>query len=146
MPVAEVATVTDEIAAALARLIPQLSASAPAPDRPALDRIVASPHTTLFLARHPDDGRFVGTATLVVVYIPTGIRARLEDVVVDASARGQGLGAALVEAALRRARSAGAEAVDLTSHPTREAANRLYERLGFHRRDTNVYRYRFDDP
>ena len=143
MSVAPVATLTDDVAAALARLIPQLSGAAPVPDRAALERIVASPGAVLFVARDPGDAhRIVGTLTLVLYRIPTGVRARIEDVVVDAPARGRGFGTALVEAALDRARTAGARTADLTSHPRRRAANRLYLRLGFQRRKTNVYRYR----
>ena len=145
MSVAAVATVTDDVEAALVRLMPQLSASARVPDRAALERIVASPDAVLLVARDPErGGRITGMATLVLYRIPTGARARIEDVVVDDDARGRGFGTALVEAALARARAAGAEAVDLTSHPGREAANRLYRRLGFRRRKTNVYRYRFE--
>jgi ribosomal protein S18 acetylase RimI-like enzyme len=79
--------------------------------------------------------------TLVTFPIPTGLRAWIEDVVVDETARGQGVGAALTEEAVRRARTVGARTVDLTSRPTRQAANRLYERLGFELRETNAYRY-----
>ena len=78
--------------------------------------------------------------TLAVFRIPTGIRAWIEDVVVDAEARGRGVGEALTREAVRVAGTHGARTVDLTSRPSREAANRLYQRLGFERRDTNVYR------
>ena len=87
------------------------------------------------------DGRIVGLLTLAVFRIPTGVRAWIEDVVVDESERGQGVGEALTREALRRAEAAGARTVDLTSRPSREAANRLYRRLGFVDRETNVYRY-----
>lgn len=87
-----------------------------------------------------DDGEIVGTLTLACFHIPTGTRAWIEDVVVDDAARGEGIGAALVEEAVRLARTAGARTIDLTSRPEREAANRLYERTGFARRETNVYR------
>jgi ribosomal protein S18 acetylase RimI-like enzyme len=139
--IVEAATaVTDDLVEAFARLIPQLSRSAPAPDRDALAAIVGCPANTVLIARD-DDGRIVGSLTLVVFPIPTAVRAWIEDVVVDESARGKGVGAALNEEALRIARDRGARTVDLTSRPDREAANRLYKRLGFERRDTNVYRY-----
>jgi ribosomal protein S18 acetylase RimI-like enzyme len=80
--------------------------------------------------------------TLVVYRIPTGAHAVIEDVVVDETARGAGCGEALVAAALERARDAGVKNVDLTSRPSREAANRLYVRMGFVERETNVYRHR----
>ncbi len=132
-------TVDDDIVSAFARLIPQLSSSNPAPDAEFLRRLVEHDATTLFIARVDD--RVVGSLTLAVFPIPTGVRAWIEDVVVDESARGHGVGEALNRAALERAKSLGAITVDLTSRPTREAANRLYKRLGFVERETNVYRY-----
>lgn len=131
--------VTDEVMSAFARLIPQLSSSNPPPSREALDEIVSSPSTVLFLARV--DGAIVGSLTLATFRIPTGLRAWIEDVVVDANARGHGVGEALNTAAIDEARRRGAVTVDLTSRPSREAANRLYQRLGFKARETNVYRY-----
>ena len=103
--------------------------------------MVASPATTLFVAREGDDGPIVGILTLIVFRIPSGVRAWIEDVIVSEAARGQGCGEALNRAALAAAAAAGARTVDLTSRPHREAANRLYQRLGFIKRDTNVYRY-----
>jgi len=131
--------VTDEIVTAFEVLIPQLSSSNPPPSRGALEEIVSSPATDLFLARV--NGRIVGALTLATFRIPTGLRAWIEDVVVDDSARGHGVGAALNEAALEEARQRGAVTVDLTSRPSREAANKLYKKLGFVERETNVYRY-----
>jgi ribosomal protein S18 acetylase RimI-like enzyme len=122
---------------AVATLIPQLSSSPP-PDLAQLGRIIADPATTLLLAC--DDGVLVGMLTLAVFLTPTGVRAWIEDVVVDDAARGAGVASALVEAALNLADAQGARTVDLTSRPEREAANRLYVRLGFERRETNVYR------
>jgi ribosomal protein S18 acetylase RimI-like enzyme len=132
--------VDDELIDAFARLVPQLSRSAPPPGRAELAEIVASPSTVLLLARDTT-GQIVGTLTLVLFRIPTGVRAWIEDVVVDGQARGSGAGAALTEEALRLAGVAGARTVDLTSSPAREAANRLYQRLGFQARQTNVYRH-----
>ncbi|MEU0093112.1 GNAT family N-acetyltransferase [Kribbella sp. NPDC006257] len=131
--------VTDEIVAAFDRLLPQLSRSAEALDAAALRRLVAYEANTILIARSGD--AIVGTLTLVVFPIPTGLRAWIEDVVVDESARGQGVGAALTEEALRIARAAGVRTVDLTSRPERAAANRLYQRLGFVQRSSQVYRY-----
>ena len=131
---------TAELAAAFGRLIPQLSTATP-PDLAALREIVASPSNTVLLAYDLASGKIVGTLTLVVCRIPTAIRAWIEDVVVDAAARGRGVGEALTREGLRRAAERGAASVELTSRPAREAANRLYERLGFVRRETNVYRY-----
>jgi ribosomal protein S18 acetylase RimI-like enzyme len=127
------------VVAAFESLIPQLSRSNPAPTEAQLSEIVASPACDLFVARV--DGNIVGSLTLVTFRIPTGIRAWIEDVVVDESARGHGVGEALNQAAIEEARHKGAVTVDLTSRPSREAANRLYQRIGFTPRDTNVYRY-----
>jgi ribosomal protein S18 acetylase RimI-like enzyme len=132
---------TPEVVDAVARLVPQLSRSAPAPTEAVVAAMVASPATTLFLARDGAGGEIVGMLTLVLVQIPTGLRAWIEDVVVAEAARGIGCGEALSRAALDAAAAAGARSVDLTSRPTREAANRLYQRLGFEARETNVYRY-----
>ena len=140
----EVIEVDDGLITAFARLTPQLSSSNPPPGHDELSEIVANPATVLFVARDVDSGEIVGTLTLALFRIPTGLRAWIEDVVVDQSARGKGVGAALSEAALNRARREGARTVDLTSRPTREAANRLYKRIGFVQRDTNVYRYDLD--
>ena len=132
--------VTDELLAAMARLIPQLSSSNPAPTRAQLQEMVDSPAITLLIARD-EDGRIVGSLTLAMFRIPTGLRAWIEDVIVDGNQRGKGLGETLTRHALQVARDAGATTVDLTSRPSREAANRLYQRVGFERRETNVYRY-----
>ncbi len=139
-----VTLVDDELVDAFVRLVPQLSSSNPPPTRAELAEIVASPATVLFVARG-DDGSISGSLTLAVFRIPTGLRAWIEDVVVDSGARGQGVGEALNRAALDHARSIGALTVDLTSRPSREAANRLYQRLGFESRSTNVYRYSFSE-
>jgi len=140
----EVVEVDDELVAAFARLTPQLSSSSPAPGPDELAEIVSGPATVLFVARDIDSGDIVGTLTLALFRIPTGLRAWIEDVVVDESARGKGVGVALTETALERARREGARTVDLTSRPSRETANRLYRRVGFEERETNVYRYSLD--
>jgi ribosomal protein S18 acetylase RimI-like enzyme len=124
--------VTPEIVEAIARLLPQLSRSAPPPTAEQLEDIATSPASHLLLARVDDE--IVGALTLVVFCIPTGMRAWIEDVVVDEAARGQGVGEALNREALRLAKERGAITVDLTSRPSREAANRLYQRLGFTQR------------
>jgi ribosomal protein S18 acetylase RimI-like enzyme len=140
----EVIEIDDELVAAFERLTPQLSSSSPAPGADQLAAIVASPATILFVARDIDSGGIVGSLTLALFRIPTGMRAWIEDVVVDETSRGKGVGAALNEAALDRARREGAKTVDLTSRPSRDAANRLYKRIGFEKRETNVYRYSLD--
>jgi ribosomal protein S18 acetylase RimI-like enzyme len=130
---------TDELVEAFGRLLPQLSRSATALDQAAVARLLAHDANTLFVARAAD-GNIVGTLTLVMVPVPSGLRARIEDVVVDTSARSLGIGSALTQAAIDTARAAGARTLDLTSRPDRDAAGRLYERLGFRRRDSRLYR------
>lgn len=135
--ISEATTVTDELVAAFADLIPQLSQSSPPPTRDALATIIADPNTHLFVAE--DGDAIVGSLTLIIFRSPTGVRARIEDVVVAESARGTGLGRRLTDAAIERARSTGAKAIGLTSRPSREAANGLYQSMGFEQRNTNVY-------
>jgi ribosomal protein S18 acetylase RimI-like enzyme len=137
----QVAAVSDELLAAYERLLPQLSRTASANEE-TLQRVVASPATALLIARR--GGQIVGMCTLVTFCIPTGVRSWIEDVVVDESARGLGIGSALVKAAVDLASAARARSVDLTSRPERSEANLLYQRLGFNRRETNVYRLLLD--
>lgn len=140
--ITETKSVDAELMEAITRLLPQLSTSAPTPTLEQLEEIVSSPCTTLLVARDRTvNGKMVGCLTLAVFRIPTGVRAWIEDVVVDGSARGRGVGEALSRAALRIASERGARSVELTSRPSREAANRLYRRIGFVPRETNVYRY-----
>jgi ribosomal protein S18 acetylase RimI-like enzyme len=132
----------DELVAAFGRLVPQLSPSAAVPTPDLIREIVEAQASTVLVARDlRDQGRIVGMLTLIVFRIPTGVRAWIEDVVVDETARGRGVGEALSQEAVRRALALGARTVELTSRPSREAANRLYQRLGFVRRDSNLYRY-----
>jgi ribosomal protein S18 acetylase RimI-like enzyme len=139
--ISEVTEVTPEVVEAFDRLIPQLSSSNPPPREEDLKAIVTSRASVLLVARDPENaGRIVGSLTLVLFRIPTGVRAWIEDVVVDGEARGRGVGDALNRFAIDHARRAGARTVDLTSRPDRDAANRLYRRIGFQPRATNVYR------
>jgi ribosomal protein S18 acetylase RimI-like enzyme len=135
----EIVKVDDKLLTAMNHLIPQLSNSNSPPDRSALEEIVASDFSMLLAAFI--DGEIVGSLTLIVFGIPTGKRAWIEDVVVDEKCRNKGVGEALNQNAINIARQLGAKTVDLTSRPSREAANRLYNRLGFVQRDTNIYRF-----
>ena len=140
--ISEAAVVDDDLVAAFAHLIPQLSSSNPPPDRNALAAIVDNPDVFLFLARDRDDGdRIVGSLTLVTFRIPTGRRAFIEDVVVDHNTRRSGAATKLTTAALAKAKELGVSTVDLTSRPSREAANALYQKLGFELRNSNLYRF-----
>jgi len=137
--VEEAFAVNDELVDAFARLIPQLSSSSPPPTAAELELVVTAEDAHVLVARD-DAGTIVGTTTLVVFRIPTGVRAWIEDVVVDSAAGRQGIGSAITRAALDLARRHGAKTVDLTSRPSREAANTMYRKLGFEQRETNVYR------
>jgi ribosomal protein S18 acetylase RimI-like enzyme len=129
-----------ELVEAFRRLVPQVSSrGAPSPDE--LAELVRDPRTHQLVARD-DDGTICGALTVFVYRTPSGVNAVIEDVVVDEAARGRGVGEALVREALERAMVAGAERVSLTSRPDREAANRLYVRLGFELRETNAYVWR----
>ena len=130
----------DALTEALARLVPQLSKSNPPPSLDDVRAMLEHPAVTQFVATD-DDGTIVGVSTLAVFPIPTARRAWVEDVIVEGSLNGQGIGRQLTEAMLARARELGCRTVDLTSRPSREAANHLYQKVGFELRDTNVYRY-----
>jgi GNAT superfamily N-acetyltransferase len=133
-----VTVATPEVQAALARLLPQLNSQLPVPTAERVQALVADPAVTLLLAR--DGEEVVGTTTVIVYTTPFWIKARLDEVVVDEHARGKGVGRALVSAALDVARDRGAQIAELQSAVHREAANQLYPRMGFQRRETNVYR------
>jgi ribosomal protein S18 acetylase RimI-like enzyme len=130
---------SQELIDAFGRLLPQLSSTANPLDHDAVDRLVTCDANTVLVARASE--KIVGTLTLVLLPLPSGLRARIEDVVVDSDARGQGVAALLSREALHIAQRAGARTVDLTSRPERTTANRLYERLGFQTRQSVVYRF-----
>ncbi|MEW6028345.1 MAG: GNAT family N-acetyltransferase [Chloroflexota bacterium] len=134
---------SEELFDAFRRLVPQLTSNNPPPTREDLSALVQSEATAL-LAAYADDESILGAASVTVYRVPTGIRAIIEDVIVDQSARGRGIGEALVRAALEVARERGAAGVSLTSNPKREAANKLYLKMGFKRRETNAYYFRFE--
>lgn len=144
MQVREVVEADERLVAELNRLLPQLSTSASPLTEPQVAALCVDGAVHLLVAE--DDGRLLGSLTLVVFPIPTGVRAWIEDVVVDEAARGRGVGAALNEFAIELARDLGAKTVDLTSRPSREPARRLYLRLGFERRETDVFRYDLKKP
>jgi ribosomal protein S18 acetylase RimI-like enzyme len=138
--VAVATTITDDIVEAFVRLTPQLSSSSPAPTKAELQAICDHDACSLLIARDTD-GTILGSMTLVTFPIPTGLRGWIEDVVVDEAARGKGVGEILNRTALSMASEMGVKTVDLTSRPSRVAANKLYQKLGFVARETNVYRY-----
>lgn len=155
MAVKEIKEVSPSLVKAVGHLIPQLSSSAPELTEEEISAFLSQEGVYLFafIDENADDvgeeglapenaDDVLGILTLATFTIPTGTRAWIEDVVVDAAARGQGAGQGLVEAAIEKAEEVGAVSVDLTSRPTREAANRLYVRAGFEPRVTNVYRYK----
>lgn len=141
MKIVQITSIDEAMYAAFLRLMAQLTTAHPAPSHEALNAVAAFPGSRLLIALNEPDNQLIGAATLVLVYAPTGIHARLEDVVVDEGFRRQGVGEALTREVLRLAREAGANYLALTSNPRREAANRLYQRLGFKRWETNLYRF-----
>ena len=134
-----------DVLEAINSLLPQLSSSAQPMTAEELNEMLSSDAITLVIARDPITLGIVGVLTLATFRIPTGVRAWIEDVIVDNLARGQGIGELLTRKALEIAKSKGAKTVELTSRPSREAANRLYQRIGFKVRETNVYRYELGD-
>jgi ribosomal protein S18 acetylase RimI-like enzyme len=140
MKIFELTEYKDIFLDAVNKLLPQLSTSAVSLSKYDLQKIIASNSTKLLLTENQK--LLVGTLTLVLFKIPTGTRALIEDVVVDSDARGQGIGKLLIQHAIKLAKESGAKTIDLTSHPSREPANRLYQKLGFEIRETNVYRYK----
>jgi ribosomal protein S18 acetylase RimI-like enzyme len=138
--ITQVTQPSDELLEAFERLIPQLTQRKP-PSREALVALIDS-QTVVVIARHPDaSGQIVGSGTLAVFPVPTGLRGHIEDVVVDQTMRGRGIGEAIVMGLLAKARELGIESVSLTCNPTREAANKMYQKMGFRLRETNVYWY-----
>ena len=128
----------DELYEAFQRLVPQLTNNNPPPSLNDLAALVRDASSTLMVARN-EKNEIIGALTLAVYRVPTGIRSIIEDVIVDTSARGQGIGEALMKRAIEVAREKGASNISLTSNPMRESANRLYLRMGFKKRETNAY-------
>lgn len=142
MIIIELEKVTLEVLDAFVRLMPQLTDHSPPPTPEALNKMVESVDTHIFIAKYPDrTGEIIGTATLATFQSPTGVHGWIEDVVVDQGFRHKGIGKALTEACLEKAREIGLKEVNLTSNPSREAANKLYQSMGFFQRETNIYRY-----
>ncbi len=138
----EVTESSEELYDVMIELLSQLTTSKLSFSQKDLNRIVSSKNSILFTASDETlNNKIVGILTLAIIDIPTGMLARIEDVVVDKSARGKGIGEKITLAAIEKAKELGIKKIDLTSSPSREAANRLYQRLGFKQRTTNVYRY-----
>lgn len=130
----------EELCEAFQRLVPQLTTNHPPPTLDELTALVQEASSTLMVARNPA-GQIIGALSLAVYRVPTGVRSIIEDVVVDLSARGQGVGEALMQRAIERAAEKGASNITLTSNPMRVAANRLYLKMGFKKRETNAYQF-----
>ena len=139
--ISELTEASSSVLQSINELLPQLSSSAQVISMDRLSELVESDNTIIFLGTD-DNGQILGMLSLIVMKIPTGNKAWIEDVVVDQSARGKGLGKALMDHALERAKKLAVKSVDLTSRPSRESANMLYQSLGYQIRETNVYRYK----
>ena len=145
MHIEPVTEITDEVFEAVTRLVPQLGVHKAPPTRDELTALVKSEASTLLIARFPNaDSGIAGLLCLTVYRVPTGIRSIVEDVIVDENMRRRGIAEALMLYAIELAREAGANGVSLTSNPKREAANKLYQSMGFQKRDTNAYFYKFE--
>lgn len=141
MDIIEIEVFSEDLLRALNALLPQLSAAAPVLTESALRQIIAADATHLLMARENEN--YCGTLTLVMIIAPTGKRTRIEDVVVAEAMRGRGIGRLLIIQALKLSRDLGAGSAELTSRSSRQAANALYERMGFRKRRTNTYSYDF---
>jgi ribosomal protein S18 acetylase RimI-like enzyme len=137
--VERVTRLTPELVEAMGRLVPQLSPGRQPPTESELSAMLGDDRVHLLVARS-GDGAIQGAVALIFYRVPTGLRARIEDLVVSRSARGLGMGKALMLRAMDAARQGQAHVLDLTSNPSREEANALYVHLGFQRWVTNVYR------
>ena len=145
MFIEKVSEITEEILNAVESLVPQLGAHKTPPTWDELNALVTSEASTLLIARYPDEsGKIAGILTLSVYRVPTGIRSIVEDVIVDENMRRRGIAEALMLHAIGLAREAGANGVALTSNPKREAANKLYQSMGFQKRETNAYFYKLE--
>ena len=143
MYIGKITEPTDQLQEAFQRLIPQLGVHKVPPPQQEVIALLNAEGSTILVAREPDEnGEIVGILSLTVYRVPTGIRSIIEDVVVDQKMRRRGIGEALVRRAIELAREAGASGVALTSNPQREAANQLYQAMGFELRKTNPYFYK----
>ncbi len=143
MYIEQVAEITDEIFEALVKLVPHIDPEKALPTREEMVSLVDSKSSTLWMAKYPDqNGEIAGFLTIAIYRVPTGLRSIVEDVVVEPTFRRRGVARALLHSAIDFARAAGANGMAMTSNPKREAANLLYESLGFEKRETNSYFYR----
>jgi ribosomal protein S18 acetylase RimI-like enzyme len=139
--ISELTETSSSVLQSINELLPQLSSSAQVISMDRLSELVESDNTLIFIGTD-ESGQILGMLSLIVMKIPTGNKAWIEDVVVDQSARGKGMGKALMNHALEKAKELAVKSVDLTSRPSREKANMLYQSLGYQIRETNVYRHK----
>lgn len=139
--ISELTETSSSVLQSINELLPQLSSSAQVISMDRLSELVESDNTLIFIGTD-ENGQILGMLSLIVMKIPTGNKAWIEDVVVDQLARGKGMGKALMNHALEKAKELAVKSVDLTSRPSREKANMLYQSLGYQIRETNVYRHK----
>jgi ribosomal protein S18 acetylase RimI-like enzyme len=145
MYIEKIREVSDELIEAINRLVPQLGTHKVIPTRKELTTLVSSEASTLWIARYPDENSSImGMLAIAVYQVPTGIRSIIEDVVVDQEFRRQGIAEALLKEAIEHARNLGVAGIALTSNPKREAANKLYQSMGFEKRETNAYYFKIN--
>lgn len=134
--------VTEAMVNAFEKLIPQLSPNSAVPSKSELEDLINCDNTLVILA---EEDKIIGTLTLVFTKIPTGNKVWIEDVIVDNAARGKGVGEELIRYAIEYVNSKGIKQINLTSTPDKTVANKLYQKIGFIKRETNVYRLTIEE-
>ena len=137
----EIKTYSQEYHEAMQRFLNQLTTSPMVLTEDMFHQLLASQNSHLFFIMK--DEQIAGMLTVGIYYSPTGGKAWIEDVVVDETFRGQGLSKLLVAHAIEFVKSQQIPLLMLTSNPKRIAANKLYQAMGFERKETNVYRMKF---
>ena len=137
----EIKTYSPEYHEAMQRFLNQLTTSPMVLTESMFHQLLDSENSHLFFIIK--DEQIAGMLTVGIYHSPTGGKAWIEDVVVDETFRGQGLSKVLVAHAIEFVKSQQIPLLMLTSNPTRIAANKLYQAMGFERKETNVYRMKF---
>lgn len=136
----EVTSFTPVVADAVRDLVTKLSSNTQPLEDDDLENIIASKTSSLFIVKETPTQKIAGMVTLIVYRIPDTTKGSIEDLVVSESFRGNGLGEKLLMAAIEKAKVLGVRTLMLTSNPSRVAANKLYQKLGFEHYETNVYK------
>ncbi|MDL2238752.1 GNAT family N-acetyltransferase [Bacteroidales bacterium OttesenSCG-928-K03] len=138
MRIKQLTTLSGEILNKINNLLPILSDNVRTLKHEELEEMINDKNTVIFIAEEDED--IVGMLVFIIYKLPSGVKAWIEDVIVKEEQQGRGIGRMLVETAIEYAKKLNIKKIDLTSSPFRIAANILYPKLGFKKRDTNVYR------